>query len=168
MVGDYPFSFIHGDLNGANVIIDERDNVWLIDFFHTHRGHVLKDFAKLENDLLYIYTPIESEADLIKAYAFSDFLLSFEHPFKNLPELPSEFKGTQFEKTYASICHIRKKAGNQLGNDCDNAHIQWLIPQLRYAVHTIGFDEPNAFQRTWSLYTSSEISKSQLNIAIKR
>ena len=84
MVGDYPFSFIHGDLNGANVIIDERDNVWLIDFFHTHRGHIFKDFAKLENDLLYIYTPIKSENDLTQAYAFTDFLLGVEHPFLGL------------------------------------------------------------------------------------
>ncbi|MCR8922332.1 phosphotransferase [Dasania sp. GY-MA-18] len=155
MVGDYPFAFVHGDLNGANVIIDERGNVWLIDFFHTHRGHVLKDFAKLENDLLYIYTPIESEEDLIKAYAFSDFLLSFEHPFENLPALPDEFKGTQFEKTYASICHIRKLAGQYIDKSDKSTQAQWLIPQLRYAVHTIGFDEPNKKQRIWALYTAT-------------
>lgn len=35
------FSYIHGDLNGANILLDGHDNVWLIDFFHTHRGHIL-------------------------------------------------------------------------------------------------------------------------------
>ena len=158
LTGDYPFSFVHGDLNGANVIVDERDNVWLIDFFHTHRGHVLKDFAKLENDLLYIYTPIESESDLLKAYEFSDFLLSFEDPFENLPALPEQFKSTRFESTYTSICHIRKFAGKQLNRNDSSRAIQWLIPQLRYAVHTIGFDEPNKMQRIWALYQSSQIT----------
>lgn len=159
LTGDYPFAFVHGDLNGANVIVDERDNVWLIDFFHTHRGHVLKDFAKLENDLLYIYTPIESESDLLKAYEFSDFLLSFEDPFENLPALPEQFKRTQFEPTYASICHIRKLVGQQLDKNVPTRKVQWLIPQLRYAVHTIGFDEPNKFQRVWAVSTSSMISE---------
>ncbi|WP_156504429.1 phosphotransferase, partial [Oleiphilus sp. HI0066] len=157
LTGDYPFAFVHGDLNGANVIIDERDNVWLIDFFHTHRGHVLKDFAKLENDLLYIYTPIESDADLQLAYEFSDFLLRFDDPFDYLPKLSEQFLGTQFERTYESVCHIRKLASQQIEKNDPSRKIQWLIPQLRYAVHTIGFDEPNELQRIWSAYLASNL-----------
>ncbi|MBV1920084.1 MAG: isochorismatase family protein, partial [Pseudomonadales bacterium] len=149
-VADYPFSFIHGDLNGANVIIDERDNVWLIDFFHTQRGHVLKDFAKLENDLLYIYTPIEGEEDLMLAYEFTDFLLGMDDPYLQLPELPEVFIYTQFESTYQSICKIRSLAANQISNNDAKCMLQWLVPQLRYAVHTIGFDEPNEWQRAVS------------------
>lgn len=153
MVGDYPFAFVHGDLNGANVIIDERDNVWLIDFFHTHRGHVLKDFAKLENDLLYIYTPIESEEDLELAYAFTDFLLQANVQFTLPAALPEQFLGTPFEQTYASVKLLRDKAGQLTGNAPSRR--EWLLAQLRYAVHTIGFDEPNQSQRIWALYTAS-------------
>jgi thiamine kinase-like enzyme len=40
-------SYVHGDLNGKNMILDAQNNVWLIDFFHTHRGHVLKDLLKI-------------------------------------------------------------------------------------------------------------------------
>jgi len=36
--GSAYFSYIHGDLNGANIIIDGHENVWLIDFFFTHYG----------------------------------------------------------------------------------------------------------------------------------
>ncbi len=158
-VADYPFAFIHGDLNGANVIIDERDNVWLIDFFHTHRGHVLKDFAKLENDLLYIYTPIETEEDLILAYAFTDFFLAMSDPFLGLPELPEQFVGTQFSDTYRTIHKIRELAGVQINEQDSKRKLQWLVPQLRYAVHTIGFDEPNERQRIWALYGSGKMAK---------
>ncbi|KAK3249355.1 hypothetical protein CYMTET_41213 [Cymbomonas tetramitiformis] len=38
---------VHGDLNGANVLIDIRGAVWLIDFAKLRKGHVLKDIAKL-------------------------------------------------------------------------------------------------------------------------
>ena len=64
-------SFIHGDLNGANILIDGRDNVWLIDFFHTRRAHVLMDLLKMENDLLYIFTPVPDEQALRRAFALT-------------------------------------------------------------------------------------------------
>ena len=157
VVGDFPFSFVHGDLNGANIIVDEQDNTWLIDFFHTHKGHVLKDFAKLENDLLYIYTPIDSEDDLKLAYRFTDFLLSFENPLVIDQVLPDEFIGTQFERAFSTLKLIRSKAKQYIREDSPQQKRQWQIAQMRYAVHTIGFDEPNERQRVWSLYTASRL-----------
>lgn len=158
MVADYPFSFVHGDLNGANVIIDEKENVWLIDFFHTHKGHVLKDFAKLENDLLYICTAVENDDDLIKAYAFSDFLLQSDDPLSDQRALPETLQGTAFERSFIILRHIRQLANKVIAPSSPNRLWQWLIPQLRYSVHTIGFDEPNTRQRIWSLYTSCLIA----------
>ncbi len=157
VVGDFPFSFVHGDLNGANIMIDGHDNVWLIDFFHTHRGHVFKDFAKLENDLLYIYTPIESEADLALAFEFSRFLLSSQEPLAPLRPLPEVFTGTAFVHSYRAIAHLRAMAASvALPSESDPAHRrQWQLAQLRYAVHTIGFDEPNRWQRIWALYSAA-------------
>ncbi len=162
MIGDYPVAFVHGDLNGANVIIDEQENVWLIDFFHTHRGHLLKDFAKLENDLLYIYTPVDDDKDLRLAYEFSDFLLVHDDPFDLTENLPREFQNTQFERCYAALRHIRAIAKRTIGEQ-ENLDTQWLIPLLRYAVHTIGFDEPNERQRVWALYMASHISPKMTN-----
>lgn len=159
LVGDFPFSFVHGDLNGANIIIDERDNVWLIDFFHTHRGHVLKDFVKLENDLLYIYTSINTEDELKLAYQFTDFILSFKSPFDFGKTLPSVFSGTQFEKCFKTLTTIRAIAKQYIPDESPQLLLQWLIPQMRYSVHTIGFDEPNRLQRVWALYTSSRIAE---------
>ena len=52
-------AYVHGDLNAANILVDAHHNVWVIDFFQAGPGHVLKDLAKFENDLLYLLTPIE-------------------------------------------------------------------------------------------------------------
>ena len=89
----------HGDLNGANIILDGHRNVWLIDFFHAHRGHVLQDFAKLENDLLYIWTPVEDEADLANACDFTDRLLEVEDLAAALPEPPGDWR-PQFQRAW--------------------------------------------------------------------
>lgn len=156
-VDDFPVGFVHGDLNGANIIIDERENVWIIDFFHTHRGHILKDFAKLENDVLYIYTEIETLADLKLAYRFTDFLLAHTNPLELLSPLPHYFSGTPFDRCYQVINMIRQLARNYQAGNAATLRLQWLLPQLRYAVHTLGFDEPNKLQRTWALYTAGKI-----------
>ncbi|HED33643.1 MAG TPA: isochorismatase [Gammaproteobacteria bacterium] len=158
-IADYPFSFVHGDLNGANIIVDKHDNVWIIDFFHTHRGHVLKDFAKLENDLLYIYTPVNNEKDLQIACQFTDFLLSLSEYLVVDKPLPEIFVSTPFERAFSSLSVIRKIAREQISGNSPAPSLQWLIPQLRYAVHTMGFDEPSRLQRIWALYTASKITE---------
>ena len=57
---DYHYvSYVHGDLNATNILVDAHHNVWVIDFFHAGPGHVLKDLARFENDLLYLLTPVE-------------------------------------------------------------------------------------------------------------
>ncbi|KAK3250001.1 hypothetical protein CYMTET_40594 [Cymbomonas tetramitiformis] len=49
---------VHGDLNGANVLIDIRGTVWLIDFAKLGKGHVLKDIAKVMCCLWLEYTRV--------------------------------------------------------------------------------------------------------------
>jgi hypothetical protein len=49
-------------------------------------------------------------------------------------------------------------AGQYINKDAPYRKEQWLLPQLRYAVHTMGFDEPNKLQRIWALYTASALS----------
>ena len=38
----------HGDLNLRNVLVDERDNLYVIDFSETTTRNAVADFARLE------------------------------------------------------------------------------------------------------------------------
>lgn len=40
-------SIVHGDLNLSNIILDQNNNVWLIDFYYTTKAHILKDVLKV-------------------------------------------------------------------------------------------------------------------------
>ncbi|HSH95098.1 MAG TPA: phosphotransferase [Roseimicrobium sp.] len=147
-------SYVHGDLNGANIIIDEHENVWLIDFFHTHRGHVLKDLIKLENDLLYIYTPVENEEDFAQALSFTRHLLKVEDLRQPLPPVEeTDLTGPQFIRAYEAVSVLRSYYPDLIQSDRDP--LQLLLGQLRYAVHTLSFVESNEWQRKWALYTAS-------------
>ncbi|MFO7561194.1 MAG: dual specificity protein phosphatase family protein [Enhygromyxa sp.] len=144
-------AYVHGDLNGQNIVLDAHENVWLIDFFHTRRAHVLMDLAKLENDLLYIFTPIADEAELREAMALSDALLEVEDLWAPLPEAcPSTLP--QLERAWATLRVLRSYYPELIHSD--RAPFQLLVAMLRYAGHTLSFDEPTPLQLKWALYTA--------------
>jgi protein-tyrosine phosphatase/nicotinamidase-related amidase len=151
------FADVHGDLNGANILVDANRNVWIIDFFHTHYGHVLKDLIKLENDLLYIMTPIQSEADLKLAMKVTDALLSVKD-LATPPQFPTEvMQDPVFRRTAKTILRLRRHYPRLLSGDIDP--VQAMIGQLRYAVHTLSFDECTLYQKKWALYASGRLAK---------
>ncbi|MCB1169401.1 MAG: dual specificity protein phosphatase family protein, partial [Leptospiraceae bacterium] len=151
-------AYIHGDLNGRNIILDSRDNVWLIDFFHTHRGHVLRDLIKLENDLLFIMTPVSSEAELAEALELTE--MQINHPDLGLaPDaaMAERFQYPQMKKAWKTLCLLRKHYGRLIGSDRDP--YQFYVAFLRYAVHTLSFDECNDWQKKWALYASGLLTE---------
>ncbi|MEK8023596.1 MAG: phosphotransferase [Candidatus Hydrogenedentota bacterium] len=161
------FSYVHGDLNGANIIVDGNRNVWIIDFFHAHRGHALRDLAKFENDLLYIFTPVTNEDDLRESARLSDLILGVEN--LHLPLPPVETVGLTrpaMIRAYETILLLRSFYSGLLPSDGDP--LQLLIAQLRYAVHTLSFDEPDALQKKWALYTAGCCSAAVRNRMTKR
>ena len=150
--------FIHGDLNGRNIILDSRDNVWLIDFFHTHRGHVIRDLVKLENDILFIMTNVGNDAELAEAFRFTDLQLGHS----DLGIVPDEsladsFVFPQFRKAWKTLCILRSYYRSLIGSDRDP--YQFHVAYLRYAVHTLSFDECNLYQRKWALYASGHLTR---------
>jgi protein-tyrosine phosphatase/nicotinamidase-related amidase len=147
------FSYVHGDLNGANIMVDPQDNVWLIDFFHTDKGHVLKDLIKFENDLLYIYTSLETEEDMDEAMILSELLFEVRdlaQPLKPVEETSLTKPG--FIRTYQTLQILRSYYPPLIEHDRDS--LQLIIGQLRYSLHTLMFFESNHNHKLWALYNS--------------
>ena len=150
------FADIHGDLNGANILVDTNKNVWLIDFFYMHYGHVLKDLIKLENDLLYIFTPVSSAKQLRTAMRFTDCLLTVKD-LLTPPDFPEDIMNDpHFGRAARTVRMLRAYYPNLLGNDVDP--VQAMIGQMRYAMHTLIFDESNIWQKRWALYAAGMLS----------
>ncbi|MBM3462208.1 MAG: isochorismatase family protein [Armatimonadetes bacterium] len=155
----HSFAYVHGDLNGANIVLDATGTVWLIDFFHTHRGHVLRDLVKLENDLLYIFTPLESESDLEAALAFTDRLLRVADlgaPLDDWRAAPEVLR-----RAWGTVRVLRAFYPGLLREDSDPRQL-W-IGQLRYAVHTLSFDESSPLQKRWALYAACRLAEKILS-----
>jgi len=149
-LGEFRFvSYVHGDLNGANILLDDRENVWLIDFFHAHRGHVLRDLAKLENDLLYIMTPIPDRATLMEALHITTALRQVKDLRAPLPEEAPGVQSPTLCRAWQTLRILRGIGGKLVKEDRDP--MQMSAALLRYSIHTQWFDESDELQRTWAL-----------------
>ncbi|MCD6066283.1 MAG: isochorismatase family protein [Bacteroidetes bacterium] len=147
-------SYIHGDLNGANIIIDAQRNSWIIDFFHTHYGHVIRDLVKIENDLLFIFTKINTKEEFEEAVKLIDCILAVEDlAVPPDPEDKLYFKFPQFRRALETVQKLRSFYPNLI--QLDRIPYQYHVSLLRYSMHTLSFDECNDWQKKLALYCSS-------------
>ncbi|MBV9204007.1 MAG: isochorismatase family protein [Actinobacteria bacterium] len=154
---DYHYvAYVHGDLNAANILIDAHRNVWVIDFFHAGPGHVLKDLAKFENDLLYLLTPIENGSQLLEALAITRALRSVADLRAELPGRPGEVRSAQFVRAWEVLKALRR-IGGQLCHE-DRHPLQLQVALLRYAAHTLSFPEASPLQKQSALAAACSLA----------
>jgi len=154
---DYHYvAYVHGDLNAANILIDAHYNVWVIDFFHAGPGHVLKDLAKFENDLLYLLTPIGDASELLEALAITRALRSVADLQAELPDRPGEVRSPQFVRAW-EVLQVLRRIGGQLCHQ-DSHPLQLQVALLRYAVHTLSFPEASSLQKQAALAAACSLA----------
>jgi CheY-like chemotaxis protein len=98
----------HGDLSASNILVDKDSKTWLIDFFRTGYGPVLRDIAELESVIKFELVRAESllaryelERGLLAPRSFSDSL-SFENR-SHIPELDKAVKTIQRLREWARL-----------------------------------------------------------------
>jgi len=135
-------SIVHGDLHAQNVLVEAgphgQREAWFIDFSHTgnglsgdrtrealgggvpidpDRGHTLRDFCRLEADVKFILTRLESEDDLRLALAFERELMAGGLALCDLPATPPPTEALtqeRFRKAWLVIREIRRRAADYL------------------------------------------------------
>lgn len=120
----------------------------MIDFFHTSRGHVLKDLAKLENDLLYLWTPVRDARELEEALEITRALRAVTDLGAPLPaSIP--VRSSRLVRAWHVLRILRGWGAKLVRHDRDPRQLS--IALLRYAAHTLSFDEANEWQKRWAL-----------------
>lgn len=154
--GYHYLSYVHGDLNAANIVVDGHDNLWVIDFFHAGPGHVLKDLAKFENDLLYVLTPIEDASQLLEAAAITRALRTVTDLKAPLPECPSEVRSPHLCRAWEILQILRPIVGRVCHED--RHPLQLHVALLRYAVHTLTFPDSSRLQKQSALAAACSLA----------
>jgi hypothetical protein len=134
-------SVSHGDLNLANIICDEGDNIWFIDWTHSDDHPIELDFAKMENDIKFVISKEFDYDDLPRLKLFDEYLLSKAIP-ANLNSLPDILKfakwDLRFRKVLDAVRAIRQAC---LGLKKKDDWLVYRIALLCYALHTLSFDK---------------------------
>ncbi|HLF25665.1 MAG TPA: response regulator [Anaerolineae bacterium] len=70
-------SITHGDLHADNILINEANQCWLIDFYRTRESHILRDFVVLETDIKFRLAAALSAEEF---YQLETTLVQLEQP----------------------------------------------------------------------------------------
>jgi hypothetical protein len=107
----------HGDFNQNNILVDSDEQVWLIDFQGTGRGHILRDVAMLDSTIRFQLLK-EHEATLDECLMMEEMLNSITH-FSHIPQLANRLptQNPALLKTYNTIVHLRNIAYRLVANN---------------------------------------------------
>ncbi len=113
----------HGDLHADNLFVDGV-HAWAIDFERTGPGHILRDFAELEVDILTrLAFPAGQTSDSTPLYQLLELLKMLLRPEALNPETHSQdcqpVLGIDGEKARSVVMGLRKIANDVTG--CDDA-----------------------------------------------
>ena len=99
----------HGDLNLQNILLDEKENIYIIDFSETRIRNAVADFARMEAQLKFQMTRLETEEDLSNLLEFE---LGLAEPSRMSEPPPFRYNGSDVmvAKAYEIIRLLRHYA----------------------------------------------------------
>jgi hypothetical protein len=108
-----PLTICHGDLHTRNILVDDEEQCWLVDFARVTQGHALRDFAELESDLKFQIMPV---GDLALLADMEQTLVQPTQWHTPPPALPLGHPLAHWQQVIAAL---RQIAAQQLALDGD-------------------------------------------------
>lgn len=145
----------HGDFNQHNLLVDENGHMWLIDFFRTRPGHILRDVAQLDSAIRFsLLRP--DDATLDERLEMEEALCSIER-FSQVQQLATRFstKNTALAKAYAVVVHLRALAYKLVAQNPSDDISEYYIALFYNAINTIRFYSVAVRQREHALLCAS-------------
>jgi hypothetical protein len=152
-------SITHGDLNLNNILLDEKENIYVIDFSETRPRNIVSDFARLEPLLSIQMTRMEKQDDVACLLEFLAGLMKVS-PLSGDP--PLHYRGTDpmVEKTWQLIRVFRSYARRVTGGE-DQPLFYWM-PLLQWTLPIVCFRQLELDRKRLSMYAGGLICRELL------
>ncbi len=142
-------SVIHGDLNLANILLDDNDNLYVIDFSETRQGNIVSDLARLEVIACLGMTRIKDEADLRHVVLLVQALARNE-TIDHTPDFDCSEDDPLLGKAHALVRVLRGLAGKMTIFEDDPvpsylAMLEWILPMVSYRDITVLRKQASAY-----------------------
>ncbi len=128
----------HGDLNLQNILLDDRENIYIIDFSETRPRNAVSDFARLEVILTTEYFKTDQDDDIKALIPFIRELLKVDS-IRTLPEFHYPGNDPEVAKGYPLILRMREYARTVSLFETDLipyliAMLEWIFPIACYTL----------------------------------
>ncbi|MEN6462275.1 MAG: lipopolysaccharide kinase InaA family protein [Syntrophomonas sp.] len=154
----------HGDLNMQNILLDERDNVYIIDFSETRPRNIVSDFARLEPIFKFEMTRMGSEADLVSFLKLEKSLAEV-NSLDEVPPFVYPGDDPAVKKVYQMICLIRKYAKTVVIFETDI--IPYLLAMLEWTLPIVVFVNVSPFAKKAATYSAALIVEQIMRLESK-
>jgi hypothetical protein len=146
----------HGDLNLRNVLVDELENLYVIDFSETRTRNAVSDFARMESVLKFQIVPLETAEDLAAMVAFEAGL---EEPASLEEAPPNRYTGrhrAELEKAHAVITRLRRHANTVTLFETDM--VPYWLAALEWTYPIVCWDE-SPLRKKFTVYSAALVVK---------
>jgi thiamine kinase-like enzyme len=144
----------HGDLNLKNILVDEQENLYVIDFSETRPRNIVADVARMESIVKFQTMRVDTPEELAQMVEFEQGLAEVER-LGDVP--PNRYRGENPEvaKAYAAICRLREYARMVTIFETD-MEPYWLA-LLEWTYSVLSYDEP-LLRRKLAAYSAAILS----------
>ncbi|HZI60274.1 MAG TPA: response regulator [Pyrinomonadaceae bacterium] len=150
--------YTHGDLNSDNILVDESNEAWLIDFEYTGPGHILRDIAEMD---LVVRAELlgAEEASLSERLELEEALFK-ARSFKDLESLRDSFdtQNPALAKAYATVLHLRTIAADMVSKNPSADFEEYYIGLFYYSLNALRFLSWRAVARQHCLLSACLIA----------
>jgi anti-anti-sigma factor len=147
-------SVCHGDLNLQNVLLDEQENIYIIDFSETRVRNALADFARQETIAKFEMTRIENETDLVKILEFETGLANVSS-LSDAPALTYSGDDAAVTKAHGVICLMREYSQRAVHSQTDI--IPYWLAVLEWTYSVLAYRGFPAIRKKYALYSAAII-----------
>jgi hypothetical protein len=151
----------HGDLNLNNVLVDERRNIYVIDFSETRIRNVASDFARMEPISLLQYTPLASPGDSLAILKVVE--ASLRGPIWEMPPAPAEVVNPRLLQAVALATELRALAANRVAEPSHEA--AYLFPLLEWTLPIVAFRQIERERKQLAAWSAGLILERLLRVA---
>jgi ribokinase len=141
---------IHGDLNGANILVDTAKIISLIDFAFTEKSHVFVDLAKVETTILFEYTTL-GEGDMQEAKNILDQLYGDEdvsgeqlHLDVDVDKYPTLFLAIECIRVIRHFTHLYSRDDPNI--------LPFYCTLFSFAIKSTTFIDTSIWQKKFAMY----------------
>ncbi len=155
----------HGDLNLQNILLDEKENLYVIDFSETGPRNIMADFARLEPIIKFETTRLENEQDLAALIKLEEGLATVSS-LDEKPPLVYEGSDPAVFKAYQVLLRLRQYARQVI--IFENDIIPYLLAVLEWTYPVVSYRSSSTLGKSLALFSAALMVEQIMRIEAER